>query len=109
MPKYEDQTAPTDGRPRSSSANIGPLIHASECGESVNEVTRLAHALGHRNRAGAPLGPQSPSYDAHLAMRLLTAAHEVMQRVVASPTAVGGDRKTSSGDEQGSRSRAAVT
>lgn len=50
-----------------------------------NDLTVLAQSVGYRNRAGAPLGAQNPSYDAHLAYRLLTAAHEVMQRVVDDP------------------------
>ena len=57
----------------------------------MGDWIQLAHTFGHRNRAGAPLSP-APSYDVHLALRLLTAAHEVMQRVAtdtAKPNMVG--------------------
>lgn len=56
--------------------------------QSNSDLSSMAHSVGQRNRAGAPLagqqdenGPQTPSYDLILAFRLLTAAHEVMQRV----------------------------
>ncbi len=58
---------------------------ASNSDPTNNDLTVLAQSVGYRNRAGAPLGAQNPSYDAHLAYRLLTAAHEVMQRVVDDP------------------------
>ena len=57
-----------------------------------NALVQMAQAMGRRNRAGAPITPQAPSkgaYDAFLALRLLTAAHEVMQRVVTDPGAKG--------------------
>ena len=59
---------------------------ASDPRIGINELTMLAHSVGQRNCAGAPLGAQNPSYDAHLALRLLNAAQEVMQRVVDDPS-----------------------
>ncbi len=57
----------------------------------IDELMTMASTLGYRNRAGAPLTGVGRTYDVQLALRFLTAAQEVMQRVVIESPAVGTD------------------
>ena len=59
---------------------------ASESQNLTGDLIRLVHSLGHRNRAGAPLVPAKAPYDVDLALRLVTAAQEVIQRVASDPS-----------------------